>query len=139
MIVKAGVLPYYIDEEQNVYVQLMVPSNAKYGGKSPQLAKGHVEENCDIEVEAFREGTEELGLIFDNILQYQKIGEFYFDYKKDYFLHVYMVEIIDKNNYIEHSTETKSAEFYLIEEAEKKIRKDQRRIIQQFKEILQWL
>lgn len=58
--VKAGLLPYYIKDDQ-VFVCLMVPSDPKYGGSDPQISKGNVEAGEDPLETAKREATEELG------------------------------------------------------------------------------
>ena len=63
--VRAGIVPYFIDNNQ-IYVYLMIPSDPAYGGTEPQIAKGRVEEEGEEEA-AIREGEEELGLIRANI------------------------------------------------------------------------
>lgn len=68
--IKAGIVPYYVNQGQ-VFVYLMVPSNANYGGLDPQIAKGGVENGQSVEETAVREGEEELGLKRANIASLQ--------------------------------------------------------------------
>lgn len=65
---RAAVIPYFIDEDGTVRMMFMSPSDSKYGGTDPQLAKGKVDpEDETIMDTAFREAYEELGLRKDNI------------------------------------------------------------------------
>ncbi|HET8688270.1 MAG TPA: NUDIX domain-containing protein [Methanosarcina sp.] len=63
---KAGVIPYFVKDEE-IYMMFMVPSNPKFGGSSPQIAKGRVEDGENIQEAALREAEEELGLRLNNI------------------------------------------------------------------------
>lgn len=45
----------------------MVPSDPKFGGSSPQFAKGRLDGKTDAKEEAIREGEEELGLRRSNM------------------------------------------------------------------------
>lgn len=46
----------------------MIPSHPAYGGTSPQIAKGYVDDGETVKEAAWREGKEELGLHTDNIV-----------------------------------------------------------------------
>jgi 8-oxo-dGTP pyrophosphatase MutT (NUDIX family) len=72
---KGGVIPYHIQDGQ-IEMLFMVPSDAKYGGTSFQIAKGLVEHNEDIKEGAFREAEEELGLFMPNVIEEHELGSF---------------------------------------------------------------
>lgn len=58
---KAAGVPYWFDEHGPV-IRLMVPSDARYGGTDPQLAKGQLDGKSPLET-AIEEAEEELGAI----------------------------------------------------------------------------
>ena len=64
---KAGVIPYYFNEQGAVMMMFMTPSHPAYGGYLYQIAKGRVDQGEQVQQAAFREGEEELGLNTDNI------------------------------------------------------------------------
>jgi 8-oxo-dGTP pyrophosphatase MutT (NUDIX family) len=75
-VYRAGLIPYYRDEEGTIQMMFMRPSDKKYGGPSFQIAKGKMEEGEDSETAALREANEELGLFKGNIKNLRKVGEF---------------------------------------------------------------
>ena len=74
-IVRAGVIPYYMKDEEPVML-FMKPSKAKYGGDVFQIAKGKVEEGESIKEGGLREAKEELGLFEGNISDLYELGTF---------------------------------------------------------------
>jgi 8-oxo-dGTP pyrophosphatase MutT (NUDIX family) len=60
---RAGLLPCYIDKAGEIWFCLMIPSDPEYGGVSPQISKGHIDEGEISEDAAIREAKEELGYI----------------------------------------------------------------------------
>ena len=67
---RAAVIPYFVDDNGTVHMMFMAPSDSRYGGSDPQLAKGKVDpEDESIQDTAFREAHEELGLRKDNIYE----------------------------------------------------------------------
>lgn len=66
-MIRAGLVPFYIDENGVIHVLLMRPSDPYYGGEHWQIAKGIVETE-DLQEEAFREGSEELGITGKDII-----------------------------------------------------------------------
>jgi 8-oxo-dGTP pyrophosphatase MutT (NUDIX family) len=70
---KAGIIPWVI-EDGEIKMMFMIPSNPKYGGPSPQIAKGGIDPGEDAAEAAVREGFEELGLLKNNIEQIIKIA-----------------------------------------------------------------
>ena len=111
---KAGVIPYYIDKEENVKMLFMVPSDPKYGESHYQIAKGMLDnEDSDIFQSALRGGKEELGLKGSNV------RKFYFGCVskiKEYELHVYVADIINPNDFNETDYEVKETKWLSIEE-----------------------
>ena len=64
---KAGMIPYYKFGHE-VKFMFMVPSDPAFGGSSPQIAKGNIDEGEDSKVAAVREAEEELGLLRGNMV-----------------------------------------------------------------------
>lgn len=71
-MIRAGLLPFYVDEDDTIHILLMRPSDPRYGGTEWQIAKG-IAETDDIEAEGIREGVEELG-----ITQQDMMGETFY-------------------------------------------------------------
>lgn len=99
-VYRAGIVPYVI-ENGDVLMMFMIPSNAKYGGASPQMAKGKMEEGETSEETAVREGEEELGLVRTNILNLFHVGNFLGRTE------VYAARILDKEDFDKFNFETK--------------------------------
>lgn len=64
---RAGMIPYFINDQGEVEMMFMIPSDQTYGGSAPQMAKGRIEDDEDPKEAAVREAKEELGLIPQNI------------------------------------------------------------------------
>ena len=60
---RAGLIPYHTDENGVTRIALMIPSDPRYGGSSPQIAKGGVDPGDTRKSTAQKEGEEELGYI----------------------------------------------------------------------------
>jgi 8-oxo-dGTP pyrophosphatase MutT (NUDIX family) len=70
-VFRAGLIPIYINPtniEQSI-MMFMIPSDQTYGGSSPQIAKGQIEQGEQADEAAMREAHEELGLNESNIYQ----------------------------------------------------------------------
>ncbi len=76
LIYRAGVIPYYIDDDDEIQMLFMQPSKKKFGGADFQIAKGKREEGEDDEETAFREAREELGLFSGNVTDRTDLGTF---------------------------------------------------------------
>lgn len=63
---RAGIIPYMYNDNNEVLVYCMIPSDPAYGGTSPQIAKGKTD-NISSKETALKEGEEELGLKKSNI------------------------------------------------------------------------
>lgn len=84
---RAGVVPFYKNKNGEVMMMFMMPSDAKYGGKVFQIAKGKVDEGENPLQAAVREANEELGLREGNIKWLRKCGLFLNTH------HIYIVEV----------------------------------------------
>lgn len=73
---RAGIIPYYINDDGSIKMMFMKPSDIRYGGDQFQIAKGKCEEGETTEQTALREGNEELGLFSGNVLRVKDLGVF---------------------------------------------------------------
>lgn len=64
---KAGFVPYQISNGVPLFM-FMIPSDPRFGGDQPQIAKGMIDEGEDEFTSAIREAEEELGLRCSNII-----------------------------------------------------------------------
>ena len=65
---RAGLICYHIDNDDNLSMIFMRPSNPKWGTDTFQIAKGKIEENETAKQAAIREAQEEVGLKPENII-----------------------------------------------------------------------
>jgi len=65
---RSGVVPYYFNDQHQLMVYLMRPSDPDYGGTDWQIAKGKMEPGLSLLDNAMKEGAEELGLKLSNTL-----------------------------------------------------------------------
>ncbi|ASV44340.1 hypothetical protein PBI_SCTP2_325 [Salicola phage SCTP-2] len=106
---RAGIIPYIIDNDGNIHVYTMIPSDPDYGGTQPQIAKGKMHNNLTSEQTAWNEGEEELGLIKSNTKNFELLKVY--PYNQDHSgsndnLAVYIVEVIDSEKWNEPHYET---------------------------------
>ena len=59
---RAGTIPYYVDDNGQLFVCLFTSNNAAYGGTEPSVPKGGVNDGEDIMKGAERETHEETGI-----------------------------------------------------------------------------
>lgn len=113
VIYRAGMIPFYVDPDTNECKMLfMVPSDTRYGGDSPQFAKGRVESDENHEEAAIREAAEELGLKEDNILWFT-----YLDQVLGY-THMYICEVESMEDFNEPHYETEYTTWLTLSEFE---------------------
>src|SRR5271167_3475822 len=106
---KAGFIPYVYEDDVPVFL-FMVPSNAKFGGTMPQIAKGRVDKGETVIEAAYRETKEELGLKMSNIKHstVKLLWKGRVEGKKEAFIFsVYVCEVKDKKDFKKHDNETK--------------------------------
>lgn len=63
---RAGMIPFYVNDDNEIVMMFMVPSDHEYGGSQFQIAKGKVDPGESYEEAAIREAEEELGLLQRN-------------------------------------------------------------------------
>lgn len=75
-IYRAGLIPLCIDKDNfdDSLMMFMIPSDQQYGGSSPQIAKGQIEDGESAMEAALREANEELGLTDDRIMDLVDCG-----------------------------------------------------------------
>lgn len=123
---RAGFIPYS-KREDGVYIMIMVPSDPKYGGDRPQIAKGKVEEGESAEEAGIREAEEEIGLVRTNIVKVEHLGTFlgYTD--------IFYGEVKDEDNFVGTTYETAEAYWISVSEFLEKGRDIHKPIIKAFK------
>lgn len=103
---RAGVIPYYIDDDQQIQMLFMQPSDPHYGGDKFQIAKGKVDPEDDSDRDAaFREAGEELGLFSGNVIHEKKIGQFLGR------THIYVCRINDPDMFGDPNFETEQTKW----------------------------
>jgi 8-oxo-dGTP pyrophosphatase MutT (NUDIX family) len=115
---KAGFIPYITESDGPVFM-FMTPSDPKYGGLNPGIAKGHVDPGENIKEAAIREAEEELGLKTSNLKQdTAKLawkGELT-GLTETYIMTIYMGEVKDKKDFNKPHFETKETSWLSEEE-----------------------
>ena len=128
---RAGVYPFYIDEDGASYVHMMVPSNPKFGGALPQMGKGGIDAGESAEQAAMREGHEELGLIASNVERITQLTTTTIKGKNEtYHITVFVAEVKDPENFETPGVESKWAGWVELDEAIKVSRKNQRQFLE---------
>lgn len=121
---RAGLIPFYINEDGTIEMLFMIPSDQRYGGSDPQMAKGRIDDDEEPAETALREAKEELGLVAGNIE-----GEL------EYFgvhlgrTHVYACEIKSKDRFGMFSYETQDVRWMTCEDFQKNGRDIHRKIV----------
>lgn len=90
-IIRAGVIPYHVRDDGEVEMMFMKPADPTRGGDEFQIAKGKLEDGEDPEEAAFREATEELGLLPGNVVKRRNAGTYLTR------THMYYAKIKDKD------------------------------------------
>lgn len=85
--IRAGLVPFYRDDDGQVHMMFMMPSEEKYGGMVFQIAKGRVDEGENPFQAAVREAEEELGMRSSSIKWIKKVGLFLNTH------HIYVAEL----------------------------------------------
>ena len=109
-IYRAGMIPFFVQEDGTVLMNFMVPSDQTYGGSDPQFCKGRIENGENHEDAAVREAEEELGLKESNVLWYYYLGEFLGR------THLYICEVEDINDFNKPHYETESTHWLTLEQ-----------------------
>jgi len=122
---KSGGIPYIVNDDGSYEYLFMIPSNPKFGGIYPQIAKGIIDKDETSKEACLREVKEELGVVSCETIFHLFNTKF-----KRSKLHLYGVKLTNKNELIKPHYETEKViwlkydEIYLT-------RPEQRNIIQE--------
>jgi 8-oxo-dGTP pyrophosphatase MutT (NUDIX family) len=109
---RAGLIPFFRSDDDQVHMMFMMPSDEKYGGKVFQIAKGRVDPGENPFQAAVREANEELGLKEQNIKWVKKCGKFLSTH------HIYIAEVstMSDSDYDDPCFETGETKWMTLEE-----------------------
>lgn len=123
-VLRAGVIPYYLENDKTIKMLFMQPSDPHYGGHQFQIAKGQIDPGETPLQAAMREGVEELGLFEGNIDgPIHNLGAF-----SDVF-HLFTFRIKDPKMFGDHNYETKAVAWMTPEQFEQTGRDFQRPLV----------
>jgi|AntRauTorcE11897_2_1112592.scaffolds.fasta_scaffold00240_20 8-oxo-dGTP pyrophosphatase MutT (NUDIX family) len=108
-IPRAGFIPYYVEGDE-LYIMIMVPSNPKFGGDKPQIAKGKIDPGEDARTAALREASEEVGLVESNVCSVEPLGNFLG------YTEIFYGLIKDPTNFTETTYETGASYWMAVED-----------------------
>lgn len=129
---KAGVIPYYLNNDGMPAMMFMVPSNVQYGGSLFQIAKGRIEPGENVQEAALREAEEELGLRAENIIQVTSVGNTKITgLDETYMLAIFVAEIKDPQNFSKPHYETGKTAWLTLEQFKTQGRQNQLPVITQ--------
>lgn len=119
-IYRAGVIPYFINSDNDIEMLFMKPAHSLFGAELDvltnevvmkyQLAKGRIEQGEDSREAAIREGCEETGLKTSNISQVLHIGNFLGRTE------LYVAKCLSKNDFDAPDYETESVKWLTLEQ-----------------------
>ena len=132
---KAGLIPYFFNEEKGAYEYLMmISSNAAFGGPDPMISKGGMDIGEDTLTTAIREAQEELGLKVENLADHpRRLTEKSY---KNYRLTVYFAPVRSKHDFGEFCYETRETRWMTLDEFVKDGREDHLVFIQDLDNLL---
>lgn len=109
-IYRAGTIPVYINDEGEMEMLFMKPSDVRYGGPDFQIAKGRIEDDETPFETAIREAEEELGLRERNIVETIDCGVWLGR------THVYAAIVECKDDFGEFHFETSDTKWFTVDE-----------------------
>lgn len=121
---RAGLIPFFINDDGTIEMLFMIPSDQRYGGSDPQMAKGRIDDDEQPEETALREAKEELGLVTGNIAGELK----YFGVHLGR-THVYACEVKSKDRFGMFSYETQDTRWMTEDDFRKNGRDIHRKIV----------
>lgn len=121
---RAGLIPFFINDDGVIEMLFMIPSDQRYGGSDPQMAKGRIDDDEQPEETALREAKEELGLVTGNIAGELK----YFGVHLGR-THVYACEVKSKDRFGMFSYETQDTRWMTEDDFRKNGRDIHRKIV----------
>lgn len=133
-IFRAGIIPYIINNNGEIEMLFMKPAHTLFGADVDpvtgelvmkyQLAKGRIEKGEDALTAAIREGSEETGLVKENIITTWHIGTFLGRTE------VFVAKCLDKDNFTEPDIETESVKWLTMEQFEHEGRELHRELVE---------
>lgn len=117
-VYRAGLIPLYVNTNNinESKMMFMVPSDSRYGGSDPQIAKGQLEGDEHPQEAALREAHEELGLRSEHIIQVFDCGL----WLGRTYLYVAVVNSMKPEDYDIPHFETESVHWLTIKEFDEK-------------------
>lgn len=112
-VYRAGVIPFFVNDDGTIEMNFMIPSETRYGGSDPQFCKGKVEKGESEEDTAIREAIEELGLKESNVEWFSFLGIYL---GRTY---IYICEVKDKNDFDTPHYETAETVWLTLEQFQK--------------------
>lgn len=128
----AGFIPYYINDDGEVFMMTMIPSDPEYGGSEPQMAKGRIDPGHDAKSTAHKEAQEEVGLKPNNLKSIEFLGVMTTNKP----IAIYYGEVKDINDFSEPHYETGWSGWINITKNLKMIRGEQRHVFSKLLDIL---
>lgn len=130
--VKAGIVPYLINEDDQIEMYFMIPSDPAYGGSQPQIAKGRLDGQDPIDA-AFREGEEELGLKRSNVITapYLACSQTLSGLDATYTFNVYACQVESKQDFDQPHYETGQTFWLTLDQFKSKGRRSQLEVVNQ--------
>lgn len=125
---KAGIIPFYVDDTDQIRMLFMIPSDPYYGGPRLQIAKGGIDPGETAQDTAEREGIEELGLRMSNVVTVERGTPAIELTRADgerYSMEVFIAQIIDPAAFDSPHYETGSTDWLTIQEFRAKGRRIQ--------------
>mgnify|MGYP000019315150 CR=1 FL=1 len=114
---KAGFVPYQLSNDAPIFM-FMIPSDPKFGGDQPQIAKGMIDEGEEEFTSAFREAEEELGLRRSNIIPHT-IKHVTTDIKGSVSMAIYMGQVKNLKDFDPPHYETGSVHWLTLDQFRK--------------------
>lgn len=128
---KSGFIPYYVEDGQ-IEFMFMIPSDPKYGGDLPGIAKGGIDPGENLKEAGIREAEEELGLKKSNIkgktVKHVWTGKIKGS-SDSYIMSVFAGEVKSKKDFDKPCYETKEIQWMTAEEFKRDGRKSQAKIV----------
>ena len=123
---RAGLVPYFTDEDGVTRYLMMVSSDPRYGGPRPMVSKGKIEPDETAFDAAIREAEEELGFVKSNAASLCTLisDEHVYLRSTNYHLTMYAVEVNSRYDFTRWGEETKYTIWMTAEEFRRNGRQD---------------
>ena len=127
---KAGVIPFIVQDDGTTLMMFMTPSDPKYGGPRPQIAKGGIDAGENAQEAAIREGEEELGLNRSNIVTVHAVPPVSVTrLEASYSMAIFAVQVKDQESFGTPHFETGGVHWLTLEQFAQRGRKNQQPLV----------